>query len=83
MATTTIIHIKGCIKQLSATQCQICAEGFYKNGNKCTVGIAHCGKYNSDGTCNECEADYSMILSRCRHNNLLGCKYETAQHTCT
>ncbi len=29
MATTTITHIKGCIKQLSATQCQICAEGNY------------------------------------------------------
>lgn len=24
-----------------------------------------------------------MILQRCRHNNLLGCKYETSQHTCT
>ena len=29
MATTAVTHIKGCIKQSSSIQCQICAEGIF------------------------------------------------------
>lgn len=50
--------------------------------HKCVLGIKHCAIYNNDGECTECEQDYSLILSQCRRNSLLGCKYETSSHTC-
>ena len=50
--------------------------------HKCVLGIKHCAVYNNDGECTECEQDYSLILSQCRRNSLLGCKYETSSHTC-
>lgn len=77
-----VSHIMGCIQQTEDGSCNICAEGFNQNNGKCILGISNCASYDAQNLCIKCVDDYSLILSECRHNTLLGCKTEAFSHTC-
>lgn len=40
----------------------------------CKQGIKNCYKYDEKGKCLDCRDDHSLVLGRCRHNLLLGCR---------
>lgn len=56
--------------------------GFRRVDGKCAIGSHNCAKYDDNGKCADCKNDYSLVLGHCRHNFLLGCRLEEADHTC-
>ena len=44
--------------------------------------MKYCSEYDTEGKCKKCDNEYSLIFGECRHNILLGCKVEQADHTC-
>ncbi len=56
--------------------------GFKRVGGTCKLTTKYCAKYGNNDECIDCENDYSLVLGRCRHNFLLGCRVETEDHSC-
>lgn len=57
-------------------------SGFRRVDGGCKTGFKNCQKYDENGKCADCKNDYSLVLGHCRHNFLLGCRLEEADHTC-
>jgi hypothetical protein len=49
--------------------------GFYLLNSSCNKGVKNCATYDIQGKCSQCNVEYTLVLSECRHNSLLGCKY--------
>ena len=60
----------------------IFTSGFYRVAGKCKEGVQNCQDYKKDGTCRQCNVNYSLIFGSCKHNILLGCKAVKEDHTC-